>query len=119
MDIPLRIKELINLKGIQSINELGRICDIPQSTLATIMQGKTSPRLDTLERIANGLGSNLLEFLSNSNENKNSNNLFSYSEIEHINKYRVLDERGKQNVDETLEREYKFSISHKTKKEVG
>lgn len=84
MDIPFIIKELINLKGIQSINELGRICDIPQLTLATIMQGKTSPRLDTLERIANGLGFYLLKFLSNTNNDKNSNNLFSYSEIEHI-----------------------------------
>ena len=34
---------------------------------------------------------------------------FSLNEIEHIKKYRALDERGKDAVDETLEREYAYA----------
>lgn len=34
--------------------------------------------------------------------------IFSNNEIAHIKKYRALDERGKQAVDDTLEREYEF-----------
>lgn len=62
MNIPERIKELIIKHGISSINELGRISNIPQSTLATIMQGKTSPRADTINQICNGLGITMSEF---------------------------------------------------------
>ena len=36
--------------------------------------------------------------------------MFSKLEIEHIKKYRALDERGKEAVDETLEREYVNSL---------
>lgn len=36
-----------------------------------------------------------------------------------IKKYRALDERGKQTVDETLEREYKFANPLKINKDVG
>ncbi|MBU2701655.1 transcriptional regulator with XRE-family HTH domain [Sporomusaceae bacterium BoRhaA] len=64
MDIPNRIKSLIEKHKISSINELGRIANIPQSTLATIMLGKTSPRADTIEQICNGLGITLAEFFT-------------------------------------------------------
>ncbi|MBP2656208.1 MAG: helix-turn-helix domain protein [Firmicutes bacterium] len=64
IDIPKRIKELSEKRGLSSINELSRLADIPQSTLATIMLGKTSPRADTLERIASALNVTMAEFFA-------------------------------------------------------
>jgi len=64
VNIPNRIKELIKIHKIASVNELGRIANIPQSTLATLMLGKTSPRTDTLEQICNGLGITLADFFT-------------------------------------------------------
>jgi transcriptional regulator with XRE-family HTH domain len=61
MNIPERIKELCDKHGL-SINEFARKSDIPQSTLATIMQGETSPRTETIERICNYFGLTLPEF---------------------------------------------------------
>ena len=66
IDIPKRIKELSEKHGLSSINELSRLADIPQSTLATIMLGKTSPRADTLERIVSALNVTMAEFFADS-----------------------------------------------------
>lgn len=64
MDIPNRIKELMGKNKITSVNELGRLANIPQSTLATIMLGKTSPRTDTLKQVCDGLGITLADFFT-------------------------------------------------------
>ncbi len=40
--------------------------------------------------------------------NHSSETVFTPHEIQHIKKYRALDERGKQAVDNTLDREYEF-----------
>lgn len=61
MNIPERIKELCDKHGL-SINEFARKSDIPQSTLATIMRGETSPRTETIERICNYFGLTMPEF---------------------------------------------------------
>jgi len=70
IDIPKRIKELTQQKNISSINELSRLADVPQSTLATIMLGRTSPRADTLDRICQALGISLSEFFAVKEEEK-------------------------------------------------
>lgn len=64
VNIPNRIKELMKKNNIASVNELGRIANIPQSTLATIMLGKTSPRTDTVKQICDGLGISLVDFFT-------------------------------------------------------
>lgn len=38
-----------------SVRQLSVITGLPKSTLADIMSGKTSPRMDTMERLAAGL----------------------------------------------------------------
>ncbi|MBP2652208.1 MAG: transcriptional regulator, family [Firmicutes bacterium] len=64
INIPERIKELTFEKGLNSINELSRKADVPQSTLATIMRGQTSPRADTLNRICQALEVSMSEFFT-------------------------------------------------------
>lgn len=77
MNIPERINQLAKERGISSINELGRIVKIPQSTLATIMIGKTSPRIDTLQQICDGLDITLAEFfMDKQTKQQISNDLF-------------------------------------------
>jgi transcriptional regulator with XRE-family HTH domain len=58
-----RIKELYSQKGIQSVNHLAAISGLTQSTLSSIMDGKSHfPRISTLSKICNGLGVTLSEF---------------------------------------------------------
>lgn len=38
-----------------SVRQLSIITGLPKSTIADIMSGKTSPRMDTMERLAAGL----------------------------------------------------------------
>lgn len=61
MDIVTRINQLCKEKGIESVYELSKITGVRQSTLQHVMAGN-SPRIDTMERICQGLGITIAEF---------------------------------------------------------
>lgn len=59
----LRIKEIAKKKGI-SLSELSEKCGMAQSTISNIVTGKSSPALETLERIAIALGVSTVSLIS-------------------------------------------------------
>lgn len=61
--IARRIEDLCREKGI-SINKLATLSGLTQSTVDSILKGKSkNPRLSTLKKICGGLGISLTEFL--------------------------------------------------------
>lgn len=64
MNIAQRIKDLCERQKINSMYELSKLSGVPQSTLATIMAGETSPKTNTVEQICKGLGISLADFFS-------------------------------------------------------
>ena len=62
--VRLRIKELCKAKGI-TINKLGVICGITQSTLSNIINGRNrSTTVSTIKKICDGLEISISEFFS-------------------------------------------------------
>ena len=58
-----RLKELTNARNL-SINKLSSLAGLTHSTVTDIMNGKNKrPRIDTLSKIANGLGMTVSELL--------------------------------------------------------
>ena len=53
--VAANIKMKMKLLGIDSYKELSRLSDVAPSMVSTIMGGKTSPRVDTIQRIAGAL----------------------------------------------------------------
>ncbi len=49
----IKIKEILEQKGL-TIRQAAELCGVPKSTIGDICDG-ASPRLDTLEKIAQGL----------------------------------------------------------------
>ena len=73
-----------------------------------------SPTVQTLKKIAEGTGQDVNEFIAKLDGSQSvtvsltEQITLSSHESNIIKKYRALDERGKQAVDDTLEREYEF-----------
>ena len=59
----LRIKEIAKTKGV-TITELAGIVGITQPNLSNVVNGKTSPSLDLLQRIADALGVEVSELFA-------------------------------------------------------
>lgn len=64
----LRIKEILRSRGI-SIAQLGEMLGISPQGIAPIINGKRSPNLNTLDRIARTLGVPLVELFGNREDN--------------------------------------------------
>jgi transcriptional regulator with XRE-family HTH domain len=67
VDIKKRLNELMKLKGIRSVWELAKISGVPATTLDGILNKanrSNGPRIDTLNKICNALGTTLVDFLS-------------------------------------------------------
>jgi len=62
-----RIVELRQALGMSG-NQLAKASGIAQSTISAIESGKTSPTIDSLERICSALGITLAEFFSYDSE---------------------------------------------------
>lgn len=59
-----RIKKYKELAGIKSFSEIANRGDLKQSTLHDVISGKyTNPRIDTLKKIACGLGVELKDLI--------------------------------------------------------
>jgi len=65
MDIVDKIYYYMNQKGVKSINDLANRSLLTQSTVDNIMRRKNaSPRVETLEKICEGLGITLADFFA-------------------------------------------------------
>jgi len=89
---------------------LSKKSGIPIGTLSKILAGIIKdPKVGILISLADALGVSV-DFLAYGNKDDTGNNT-KYpllEEQELIKKYRVLDERGRKAVEDTLEREYEF-----------
>ena len=99
------IQRLKKEKGITT-KELSNIAGIPLGTLNKILSGQTKdPKLETLKAIAKALGCTLDDF-DIKEDGENSEELFSVKEHTIIEKYRTLDDYGKELIDTVLDLEY-------------
>ena len=58
----MRLASICKKRGI-AYNKLAKMCGVPQSTIDNIVRGVTkNPRVETMQRIANGLNMTLAEF---------------------------------------------------------
>ncbi len=113
MDFLEKLNYLMNKKHLNK-STLSKACDIPYTTIdGWYKKGYEGLKLTTLRKLANFFGTSL-DFWANDNIEPNTNlNLqnidgfpIASREIEHIKKYRVLDEHGKKAMDLLLEVEY-------------
>lgn len=91
-------------KRNMTIEELSAKSNVPIGTLSKISAGITKdPKLETVRAIAKALNCTLDDFLE---EETNSKNFFaSLNEQDLINKYRILDNYGKEMIDCVLDKE--------------
>ena len=59
----LRIKELLNSQGLTMTNLAEKI-GVTQANISLLLSGKSSPRVDTLEKIASALGVELWQLFT-------------------------------------------------------
>ena len=110
-----RIKEArLNKKLTQE--ELAKRIGVAKSTLAGYEGGIREPNIDTTIKImaALDIDANYL-WQDEMNELGGISTDLTYDEIEHIKKYRSLDEHGKDGVDVVLDKEYDRYLKHKFK----
>lgn len=99
-----KLKEMKKVSGKTS-KEISDATGIPKSTVDKLFSGQTKePYLSSTRAIVHFLGFTLDDLLEPSKLNE-----FSQTEINHIKKYRALDERGKKMVDLVLNEEYEQS----------
>lgn len=107
-----KIREYRKLNGLTQ-KELGDKIGVKHNTISGYENGTSEPEQDLLFKIANVLHISINDlFPSTTSETCPINILISnitYEESEIIKKYRALDDRGKENVIATLDREYKYS----------
>lgn len=108
------LKEARLFSGLKQ-QEVGIKLGYKANTISSWESGRTEPDINTLLRLCDLYQVDFNCFL---NRDKNPNTktpILTSKEIEHIQKYRQLDNRGRKNVDETLEREF-FYCSQTEKK---
>lgn len=107
-----KIREYRKLNGLTQ-KELGDKIGVKHNTISGYENGTSEPEQDLLFKIANVLHISINDlFPSTTSETCPINILISnitYEESEIIKKYRALDDRGKENVIATLDREYEHS----------
>lgn len=66
-----QLKRVMSERGI-NITELAKLTGITNANISNMIHGKTSPNLDTIERIANALGVDAWELLRDVESDENS-----------------------------------------------
>lgn len=110
MDIGKNIKNLRERRGI-SQRELGAMLGVTQQTIGQLENNKTSPRIETLERVATALNASISDLISPDLLSLTNSviNLFSDSDVKELEssspcsaqedylilKFRELNEDGK------------------------
>lgn len=112
-----RIK-ILKLQKKLTNDDLARETGIPIGTLSKLLAGIIKePKIGTLIAIADALGVSA-NFLAYGKDPVSQNFSLSATEIEHIKKYRALDERGKRSVDIVLNDQYDC-LYPESEKEIG
>lgn len=112
MDFYKILENIMQQKSI-SIPDVARICNLPDSTIRSIISRKSKTvALEVAFKISKGLNVSLEEL--NGEILKQDDNSISTNEQEVIKKYRALDEHGKMLVDNVLDLEYKRVSSNKS-----
>lgn len=107
-----KIREYRKQNGLTQ-KELGDKIGVKHNTISGYEKGTSEPEQDLLFKIANVLHISINDLFPSTISEIQSMNVtisnLTCEEIEIIKKYRVLDERGKENVLATLSREYEHS----------
>lgn len=104
-----KINEMRKERGL-SLDELSKKSGIPKGTLSKITAGITkNPSVETIKAIVYSMGYTLDDL--DENLENNGTIILLDEEKKHIEKYRALDDRGKENVDNVLNLEYNRAIS--------
>lgn len=82
-------------------------------------KGSREPDIETLKKMADLFTVSIDYLVGHSTSVSHTPLKITEEELEHIKKYRTLDERGKQAVDENLEREYANSLKTMSNEEYG
>lgn len=110
MDYIKRIKQIKSERKMTN-DELAEKTGIPGGTLSKILAGiSESPKLSNIVAICEALNCSLDYVMYGIEENKNNYTL-NEDEMRFIERYRALDERGKENVGALLEREASWGES--------
>lgn len=113
MSIEEKLKSMI-LQKFKSVRIFSQTIGVPNSTIATILtKGILNASVTTMIQISRELKIDLDrlvdgEIVDISNKAISS---FTQSEIEHIKKYRTLDEGGKQTVDAVLQVQFDLAVT--------
>lgn len=115
-----RLNEYKKKKGFTNA-QISEMTGLTLSTIDKITSGyNTNPKLGTVEAICKALDCNIGDLLADEKNSDISNsNTYSVTEMEHINKYRELDDYGKEAVDSILNVEYKRCTSTESEPEIN
>lgn len=93
--------------------DVAEVLGIKDNTLSNWEKGRTEPDIDTFIKLCEIYGVNSSELLERSYNIKRLSEKLkpNLSELEIIKKYRSLDPRGQQAVQDTLDREYGYSVN--------
>ena len=106
-----KLEHLMDKKGIKNRSQLSKQSGIPYTTIVGFFEkGTENIRRTTLIKLSDFFNCSLEYLVSDEIEDedygKNQGFKINSSEIQHIKKYRTLDEHGKKMVDFTLNEEY-------------
>lgn len=103
-----KLEYLMEEKGINNA-QLSKGADIPYTTVdGFFKKGMENVKLPTLRKLANYFGCSLDYLVDDEIPKTNVTIEFNDKELEHIKKYRQLNDDGKEIVDLILEREHQF-----------
>lgn len=100
MSVGANIKRIMRDKGIAQ-NELARMASLSSSGISTALSETGNPRIQTLQAIAEALGTSLSEIVSDQDEP--GNDYFSEKEKQLVNSYRALSQQGQEYIRQQLE----------------
>lgn len=111
--ISINIAKYRELAGMTQ-KELAKRLNITPSRVSNWEQGANCPTIDILFEVCEALGVSINDIYGIYPDAKIR---LSYDEIDHIKKYRTLDDHGKEMVNFTLEKEYERSMALKESEE--
>ena len=89
--------------------ELAAFVGVSYNTVTSWVKGRKVPRMDKIDMICDFFNVNRSDIIVKKSQSPLTQQpVLSTNEIELVNKYRALDERGKENVIALIEREYGF-----------
>lgn len=114
------LEKLNHLMKKNNLNKrtLSKVCDIPYTTITNwYTRGYEGLTVTSLKKLSNYFHISLDYWVYDEIESTNfsaSSNTVSSEELEHIKKYRLLDQRGQEAVDNVLEHEYRAAVEKDT-----